>query len=322
MRSPLPLLFTLLAASGAAFAQSDFPTKPVTVSIPNPGGSTMDTEVRIFTQSIMEATGKTFLLDYKPGAATTISTGYVAKARPDGYTMLATNASFAIASAAFTDLPYDNIRDFTPITLLDKHPYLLLVNAASPFKSVSDYVAYARANPEKLNYSTSGAGSVTHLSGALLHTMSNTKVTYIHFKSAAQRILDVVAGRIDASMTAPITAVPLMNAGKLRAIGITTDHRIPLLPDLPTIAEQGVPGFEFTSWIGTFAPAGVPAPVLNRLNQIWVATTKDPKVIKKLEADGTIAVAGPPEQFRQFIAVETERWRKLFADTGLKLEPE
>jgi tripartite-type tricarboxylate transporter receptor subunit TctC len=233
--------------------------------------------------------------------------------------MLATNSSFAIASAAFSDLPYDNIKDFAPITLLDKHPYLLLVNAGSQFKNLSDYLAYARANPDKLNYSTSGAGSVTHLSGALLHTMSNTRVTYIHFKSAAQRILDVVAGRIDASMTAPITAVPLMNAGKLRAIGITTDHRIPLLPDLPTIAEQGVPGFEFTSWIGTFAPAGVPAPVLNRLNQLWVATTKDPKVIKKLEADGTIMGGNTSAEFSRFVVAETNKWKKIIKDTGIQV---
>ncbi len=315
-------ILAMLLGAGGAMAQQPadgFPNKPVTLVIPNQGGTTMDIEIRIFTQSILEATRIPMIVEAKSGAATTIASAYVAKAKPDGYTILGTNASFTIVPSVYPDLPFDNIKSFSPITLLDKHPYVALVNPSSPYKTIAEYLAYVRAHPDEINYSTSGAGGVTHIAGVLMHYLSGTRVTYVHYKSSTERLNDVIAGRVQISMTAPTAAVPLINAGKLRAIGVTTDRRVSPLPNVPTIEEQGVPGYEFTSWIGVLAPANVPAPIVNKLNQIWVATIKDPKVVKRLESDGTIMVGNTPAQFQQEIVKDTERWRKVIKDTGVQI---
>ncbi len=308
--------------SSSAIAQQaadTFPNKPITIVLPNQGGTTMDIEIRLFTQSILENAKVQVVVEAKPGAGTTIASAYVARAKPDGYTILGTNASFTIVPAVYPDLPFDNIKSFSPITLLDKHPFVVLVNPSSPYKTITEYLAYVRANPDALNYSTSGVGGVTHLAGVLLHYLSGTKVTYIHYKSSTERLTDVIAGRAHISMTAPTAAMPLINSGKLRPIGVTTDQRVSPLPNVGTVEEQGVPGYEFTSWIGVLGPANLPAPILNKLNQLWIATIKDPKVIKRLESDGTIMVGNTPAQFRQAIVTETERWRKVIKETGVQV---
>lgn len=307
----------------AAFGQAqadDYPSRPVIIVVPSDGTGTVDSETRLFAQSVAEKSGRTFLIENKGGAGMTIGTAYVAKARPDGYTLLSTNAAFVITPSIYPDIPYDNIRDFAPITLLDKHIYVLLVHPSAPIRSVGDYIAYARRNPDELNFSTTGVGGVAHLAGALLHYMTNTKVTFIHYKAPSQRLLDLMTGRVNASVTAPLNAMPLMKSGKLRAIGITSNQRIALLPDLPTIAEQGVPGYEYGSWGGLVAPARTPRAIINKLNAMFVQAVKDPNVIEKLESDGTIMVGNTPEQFRQYIATETDRWRKLIKATGMKIE--
>ena len=303
-------------------AVDDYPSRPVTIVVPSDGNSTINTETRLFTQSITARTGKTFVIENKGGAGTTIGTAFVAKSKPDGYTLLSTNAAFVITPSIYPDLSYDNVKDFAPITMLDTHVYVLLVHPSAPFRSVRDYIAYARRNPEELNFSTTGVGGVTHLAGALLHYMTRTKVTFVHYKAPNQRILDLMSGRVNATITAPLNAMPLMNAGKLRGIGITSSVRIPLLPDLPTVAEQGVPGYEFGSWGGILAPARTPSVVIGRLNAMFVQAVKDPEIVRKLESDGTIMVGNRPEQFRQHIVLETDRWRKLIKATGMKIDAE
>lgn len=325
---PLAAVFLLAclpdstAAAEPSGSAEDFPARPVVIVVPSEGSSTLNTETRLFTQSVTARTGKAFVIENRGGAGSTIGTAYVAKARPDGYTLLSTNAAFVITPAIYADLPYDTVRDFAPVTLLDKHLYVLLVHPGAPYKTVGEYLAYARQHPDALNFSTTGAGGVTHLAGALLHYLSQTRVTFVHYKTPNQRLVDLMAGRVSASITAPLNAVPLMKAGKLRAIGVTSSQRIPMLPDVPTVAEQGVPGYEYGSWGGLVAPARTPPNAIARLNALFVQAVKDPEVIAKLEPDGTIMVGNTPEQFRQYIVTETERWRRLVRDTGIEIQPD
>ncbi len=299
-----------------------FPSRPIFVVVPSEGSGTTHTEMRLFAENVRQRTGKSIVVESRGGAGMTIGTGYVAKAKPDGYTILVPSAAFAIAPSVYPDLPYDNIRDFAPITLLVKHVFLLLVHPSSPFKSAKDYIEYARTHPGELNFSTSGAGGVTHMFGELLHYSTKTKATFIHYKVASQRLLDVTAGRVHASITAPVSALPMVKAGKLRAIGITSAERISLLPEMPTIAEQVAPGLEFSSWVGLAAPAKTPPAVINTLHGMWTQVLKDPNILAKLAPDGTIIVGNSPEEFRKFIVAETDRWRTVIKATGMKIEME
>ena len=310
----------LALISGAALAQSDYPNKTVTVVVPT-AGTGIEGDVRFFIQSIETTNpGVHFIMEPRPGAASTIGAAYVAKSRPDGYTLLSPNTALTIGSAVYPDLTYDVTKDFTPITLLMQKAYLLLVNANTPFKSVKEYIDYARANPGKLNFSTSGAGSSTHLPGAMLHHMTKTDVTFVHYKRSADRVLDLVTGRVEAAVGTYATMLPNLRSGKVRALAVTTTKRIASAPDLPTIAEAGVPGFEYSSWTGLLGPAKMPPAIVEKLNRMWTASLKDPMVIKKLEADGTLVVGSSPAEFQKFIVADTARWKSLINDTGIKVQ--
>ena len=319
----LSLAVAAILSASAVRAQApadDYPSRPVTLISPFGAGGSVEQEFRLYMQHILETTGRRFIIDSKVGAGGTVGAGYVAKAAPDGYTLLAASSTVAIAPSVYPNLPYDNQRDFAPVSLLTKHVYLLVVNPNSPYRTAAEYIAAARARPGELNFGTAGLGGGTHLPGELLHYLTKTKVTFVHYKTPPQRVLDLVAGRIDAAVGSFPLLMPQVRAGKLRAVAVTSNQRVQLTSDIPTLEEQGVPGYDFSSWVGLIAPARTPPAIVNKLNSLFVAAAKDPGVFKKLEADGTIAVAGSPEQFRQFIAAETERWRRLFADTGLKLE--
>ncbi len=305
-----------------AFAQQadTFPTRPVTIIIPFEGNTAGTTEFRLYVQSILEGSGKQFIIDHKGGAGTTIGTAYVARSAPDGYTLLGANSSFTITPSIYPDLSFDNTKDLAPISLIVKHALLMIVNPSSPLKTVSDYVSYARSHPNEINFGTGGLGSSTHLPGELLHFLTGTKATFVHYKAPNQRLLDLVAGRTQAAAVSFVTGMPLAKSGKVLAIGVTTNRRVPIWQELPTIEEQGVTGYDFSSWSGLLAPAGTPTAIINRLNGLFVQAIRDPNVTKKLEADGTIMVGSTPAEFRQLIATETNRWKKLIAETGIKLE--
>ncbi len=319
---PAAIGLTTTLTVATAHAQSDYPNKTVTIVIPT-AGTGIENDVRFFIQSIETTNpGVHFIMEPRPGAASTIGSAYVAKAKPDGYTLLAPNTALTIASAVYPDLPYDVTKDFTPITLLMQKAYLLLVNANTPFKSVKEYLDFARANPNKLNFSTSGAGSSTHLPGAMLHYVTKTEVTFVHYKRSADRVLDLVTGRVDAAVGTYATMLPNIKSGKVRPLAVTTSKRIASAPELPTIAEAGVPGFEYSSWTGLLGPAKMPPAIVDKLNRIWAASLKDPVVIKKLEADGTLPVGSSPAEFQKFIVADAARWKSLINDTGIKVQEE
>ena len=311
----------VLAFSGMAAAQTDFPTRPVTLIIPYPGSSSLDTEFRIYTQNIQDITGKQFIHDYKGGAGTTIATGYVAKAPPDGYTLLAVMPPFSINPAVYKDLPYDNVRDFAHVALLSRQSNLLVAGANAPFRNASEYITHARANPGKINYATSGLGGSSHLAGEWLHYDTRTKATFVHYKAPNQRILDLVAGRVDVTSGGYLALSSMIKSGKLRVLGVTSKDRVPGW-EFPTVAEQGVPSYDYTSYVGLTAPARTPAAVITRLNEMFVKASKDPSVMKKLDGDGKLMTGSTPQQFREFIAADTSRWKKMIDELGIKIEVE
>ena len=312
----------LVSKSGAQTGIDDYPARPVTIVIPYAGTSGLDNEMRLYNQSILQATGKQFINDAKGGAGTTIGSAYVAKASPDGYTLLAQNSPFTISPIAYPNLPYDNVRDFIPVSLLSEGSYLILSSTSVPFKAIGDMLAYARANPGKLNWSTNGVGSAGHLVGEWLAHATRTRYTFVHYKTSSQRLIDVIGGRVELTSASLAATVGSLKSGKMRLLGVTTRSRLAALPDEATVAEQGVPGFAFAIWVGLLAPARTSAPIISKLNAMFVKATKDPAVTKKLEADGSILIGSTPEQFRDYLANDYRQVRKLVTDAGIKLEAE
>lgn len=316
-----PAVIPAALLSGALFAQGAlYPSKPVTLIIPLAPGGPVEREMHFYTQKMQDQLGQPFILDYKLGAGGAIAAAYVAKAAPDGYTLLVVNSAFTIFPALYKDLSFDFIRDFVPISLVSKRPLLWMVPATFPAKTYAEYIAYAKAYPGKINLGTTGAGTGTHLSGAWLHNATNTRVTFVHYKGTGAVLPDLIAGRLDVSGVALPLALPLIKSGKLRALAMMGDKRTPFIPDLPTVAEQGIPGYEYGSYTGFVAPAATHVAIVNKLSEAFIRVVRLPDVTSRLEADGNVVIGNTPSQFRQLLVSETENWRKLVQDIGFKLE--
>lgn len=308
---------------GAVFSQGTadaYPSKPVMVIVPYATGGPVDREGRLYSAKLSKLMGQQFVVDSKPGAGTTIGTAYVARAKPDGYTLLVVAASFTTFPAVYKELPFDTMKDFAPVSLVSKRAIVLVAHPAFPAKTFPEYVAYARANPGKINFGTSGAGGVSHLGGAWLHGATNTKVTFVHYKGTGALMPDLLAGRLDVTPAAFLVSLSMIKSGKLRALALMNKERSDLLPGVPTIAEQGIPGYDYASWTGFIAPAATPAAIVNKLSEALAKVAKDPDVVAMLAGDGGMPVGGTPAQFRQFLVAETDRWRKVARDGGIKLE--
>lgn len=316
------IVFCAVTGTVSAQGTDSFPSKPVVVVAGLAPGGPVDLEARVYTNKLTALMGQTFVLDFKGGAAGTIGAGYVAKARPDGYTLLVVSASFTIFPSVYDDLPFDVIKDFAPVSVVSQRTSVLLVNPAFPARNLVEYLGYAKANPGRINYGTTGAGSGSHLAGAWLHTAANSKVTFVHYKGIAQALQEVVAGRIDVSSGTMVLALPLIKSGKAKPVVILNDQRNKLMPDLPTVAEQGIPDFNFSNWLGFLAPAATPVAVVNKLGEGLATAARAPEVIAALEAGGSVAVGGTPAQFRQLVATEVARWRNVIKTSGIKLTGE
>ena len=203
---------------------------------------------------------------------------------------------------------------------MTKHVFLLVVHPSAPFRTAKDYIDHVRSHPGEINWSTAGLGNSSHMPGALLHSMSKTQVTFVHYKQSSQRLVDLMAGRVHVTAVTPVAGLGFIKAGKLRVLGITSAVRSPAFPDVPAIAEQAVPGYEFVSWTGLMAPARTPTAMVNRLNTLFTTAGRDPNVLKKIEADGTLAVNNSPAEFRDYIKVELERWGKVIREGNIKAE--
>ena len=307
---------------GAALAQAPAfsPSRPVVVIAPYEPGGPVDIEGRMYTKKATELTGQNFIMEYKTGAATRIGVGYVARAVPDGHTLLITNSSFTVFPALYKDLPFDTLKDFAPVSQMSIKTNVLVVRASFPAKNFAEYIAYARANPGKSTFAILGSGSTPHLVAAWMGNLTNTRVTLIPYKGGGPAMVDVVAGRVDAYIPALIAGMPHIKSGKVRPLGVITGQRSRLLPDLPTIAAQGAPGLEWLNWTGFLAPRAVPAATLARLNDIFDKVAKAPDIISTSEAQGNVTVGGPSEPFAKLIASEAARWQKLVQDNNIKAE--
>ena len=308
----------LVSAAPAALAQASFPTKAVTLIIPlAPGGGT-ETETRMYAQKITETEGYSIVVENRPGAAGTIGAAQVARSAPDGYTIMQTILGNVLAPMSYPDLGYDPVKDFTPIVLMSKRPLILMSHPSLPVKNVAEYIAYAKANPGKINYSTGGAGGSTHLPGAWLHYATKTEVTFVHYKSTGAFIPDLYAGRVQATATTPVNALQAIKTNKVRGLGVTSRERMPNMPDLPSITET-VPSYDFSSWMGFSGPKGIPAPVVARLNRDFVKALRTSAALEKLSNDGILPVGSTPEEFGKLLAFEQSHWTKFIKDTGIKL---
>jgi tripartite-type tricarboxylate transporter receptor subunit TctC len=322
LRPAICILAAACILPGSAKAQ-DFvrawPAKLVTVIIPFPPGGSTEAEGRLYAQKMSDNLGKSFILDYKPGASTTIGANYVAKASPDGYTLLGTTTSYSLAAAFYPDLPYDYLKDITQLSLMSRRPAVLVVSTKFPGKTPREYIDYARANPGKINFATTGAGGSPHIGGASLHGMTNTKVTFLHYKGSGPLMTDLLAGRIDSTITTFITAAPLHRAGKLHIIGTTAGERSPQFPEFPSMAEV-VPGYSHTSWWGFMAPGKMLPALQARISAEMIKAGRDPEVSRRMTADGAIMTTSTPDEFRKAIAADVARLKKLASEHNINAE--
>ena len=300
-----------------ACAQS-YPSRPVIIINPFPGGAT-EIGARIYAQKLTESMGKPFIIDYKPGAGSVIATNFVAKAPPDGHTLLISSASFTISAVTHPDLPYDPIKDLAPISLTLTKPAMLMVHPSLPISNFEEYVAYARANPDALNFGTTGVGGSYHLVGAWLHGITRSSVTFAHYKGTSALFADQMAGRIHVSPASIFNGLPNVKSGKLRTVVILSKERSVLLPGVKTVAEQGFPDFDYSSWEGMFTGGAVPKNIIATLSSEFARIAKMPDVIQKFSgADGSLVVGSTAEQLRAHVVAEIDRWRKLVKDNNIR----
>jgi tripartite-type tricarboxylate transporter receptor subunit TctC len=316
-RGLLALAATL--AAPPALGQN-FPAKPVRFVVGlAPGGGT-DIVARMVAQKLSQNVSQQVVVDNRPGASGNIAAELVARGAPDGYTLLVTTASHVINPALYARLGYDPIKDFAPVTQLTAQPYLFVVHPTMPAKSVKDFVALAKARKDGLTYASSGSGLLGHLGMELLKSMAKIDAIHIPYKGAAPALMATISGEVDAFFPTIISGLPQVKSGKLRALAVTTRQRSTLLPNVPTVAEQGFEGYEVSGWYGLLAPAAIPADVLTRLNAETVKVLRDPEIKQRLGADGAMPVGNTPAQFAEYMREEAPKWAKVVTQSGAKAD--
>jgi tripartite-type tricarboxylate transporter receptor subunit TctC len=311
----------LVATTPAAAQGASYPTKPVRLVVPFPAGGTTDILARAVAQKLSETWGQQVIVDNRPGAGGNIGSELVAKAPPDGYTLLmGTVGTHAINPSLYAKMPYNHVKDFTPVILVAGVPNVLVVNPSLPVNSVQELIAYGKANPNKLNFASSGNGTSIHLSGELFKTMTGVQMTHVPYKGSAPALTDLIGGQVQLMFDNPPSSLQFIKAGKLRALAVTSLARSQALPDVPTLAESGLPGFEASSWFGVLAPAGTPADIVAKLNGAVAAWLASPAAKEHLAAQGAIAAGGSPDAFVKHIADESAKWAKVVKASGAHVD--
>lgn len=309
-------LCCLLAVSTLVQAQS-YPSRPVRLVVPLSPGGFADTPTRMLAPRLSEQLGRQFFVENKPGAGGTIGADFVAKSAPDGYTLLVTGTPHVISAHLYKKLPYDALRDFTHIALIASGPYALVVNPQKlPVSSVRELITAARAQPGKIDFASSGNGSAQHLVGALFNSMAGIDLNHVPYKGSGPAMQDLIAGQVGVSFAGVPNVLGHVRSGRLRALGVTTATRWSELPDVPTLAEAGVPGYEATLWLNVSGPAGMPADIVQRLNNEIAKALKDPEVQNNFRTGGVDAVWMGPQELNAFMRAEHEKWGKVVRDTG------
>jgi len=320
---------TTLAAAAAgtaaprAFAQAapDYPTRPIRIVVPfAPGGAT-DVLARLVGGKLAEAWGQQVIVENKPGAGGNIGAEAGARAAPDGYTLTLCAAGFmAVNPSLYAKLPYDPVRDFAPVALLVKAPLLLVVHQGVPARSVRELIDWAKANPGRLTIGNGGQGTAQHLGGELFTSVAGVRAVHLPYKGSAPATTDLLAGVFDAQFDNMVTLLPHVKSGKLRPLAVSSSARVPVLPEVPTIAEAALPGFETGTWYGIVAPAATPAPLLERLNREIARIVALPEVAERLQAMGLVSAVGPRAAFGEFIRSEIVQYGKVIRGAGIKLD--
>jgi tripartite-type tricarboxylate transporter receptor subunit TctC len=308
----------LPAMARSAWAQA-YPSKPVHLIVPFPAGGAVDITARLIGQWLSERLGEQFIIETRPGAGGNIGTEAVVHAPPDGYTLLMVDASVAINATLYDKLNFNFLRDIVPVASINRVPLVMEVTPSFPAKTVPEFMAYAKANPGKINIASSGNGTPPHVAGELFKMMTGVDMVHVPYRGAAPATADLLGGQVQVFFTGVANSVEYIKTGKLRALAVTTATRLQALPDIPTVSEF-VPGYEASTWYGVGAPKKTPTEIISRLNKEINASLADPKLQARLADLGTTALAGSPADFSKLIADETEKWGKVIRAAGIKAE--
>lgn len=314
------LVGLLLSACTLLASAQDYPNKPIKIIIGFPPGSGGETQVRLVGQKLTEAWGQPIIVDARPGASGNIATELLVKSPADGYTLQYFPAALVVNPSLFPKVPYDLEKDFTPIALLGTFPLVLVVNPTVPAKSVAELIALAKAKPGVINFASIGNASPPHLAGELFNQLAGVKMVHVPYKGSAPAQTDLIGGQVQVMFDTAVSAIPHVKSGRTRALAVTTKTRSRLLPDLPSLDEVGVKGYDLYGWGGIVAPAGVPAEIAAKLNAEIVKALREPDVAAKLMTLGSEPGGMSPQEFGGFIRTETAKWKKLVATTGAKID--
>jgi tripartite-type tricarboxylate transporter receptor subunit TctC len=314
------VLTTILPLAALAQAPVQYPARPIRIVVPQSPGASTDTTARLIAQRLTTALGQTVLVDNRPGAGSVIGTEVVAKATPDGHTLLVVASSITLNPILHKNLSWDPIRDFAPITQLSSFPNILVVHPAVPVKTVKDVIALAKAKPGALNYGSAGTATGTHLSAELFKHMTGTDMVHVPYKGGGAAMPALMGGQVQLMFATTVSALPHVRAGKLRAIAVTSPKRSPSAPDVPTIAESGVPGYDHTPWNGFLAPAKTPRAIVARLNEETARILHTPDTKAIFMNEGAEPVGNKPEEFGAIIRSEIAKWGKVIQAAGIKAD--
>jgi tripartite-type tricarboxylate transporter receptor subunit TctC len=314
--SLLAAIFALTAVAPYQYAHA-YPERPIRLIVPFAPGGTADFSARLVAEGLTQQLGQQVVVDNRGGAGGVLGTALVAKAAPDGYTLSLNNIALSVNETMQPDRPYRALEDFAPISLIGAAPNTLVVNVDTPIKSVKDLIKLAKAQPGKIAYGSAGPGSATHLSMAYLESMAGIKLLHVPYKGGGPAIAAVMGGEVQCLLTPVPTAFPHVQAGRVRPIGVSSSKRASALPDVPTIAEAGVPGYEFTTWFGLLAPARTPKAVITRLHEATLKSFESPELRKKLVQAGLEPQTTTPGEFTAFIRAEIAKWRKVIEEAGI-----
>ena len=321
MRIRFGLCLLFLAAAAPAAQAQDYPSKVVTLVVPVPPGGAADFIARLIGRKLADALGQPVVISNRGGASGTIASDNVAKAQPDGYTLLLNSiTTHGIGPHLYTSLPYDSVKDFTPIILVAKLPLVMTINAEHPMKSVKDVIDHAKANPGKLSFASSGNGGAPHLAGELFQNVAGIKMLHVPYRGSGPAVIDVGAGRVDIMFDAVPSLLPMIQGGKLRPLAAASAERNSIVPEVPTFGELGIKGMEISLWYGLAGPAGLPQPIVQRLNTGLANILKSDEVRENFANQGALPAGGSPQDYVQFMREESARWGEVVRTNNIKME--
>jgi tripartite-type tricarboxylate transporter receptor subunit TctC len=325
MKIALKLTAAMLAAAafiapGAASAQEAYPNKPIHMILPFPPGGVTDLLARALGEKLSARLGQPVVVENKPGAGTVLASDYVARAKPDGYTILMAASSLGTAPLIYDKVTYDAVKSFAPVTQVASVVHVLVVSPKLPVTNVKELIAYTKANPGKLSYASTGTGTSTHLEGELLKSMAGIDMVHVPYKGSGPALNDLVGGQLGVMIDALGSSGPFIKAGKLRPLGVTTAKRSASIPELPTLAESGVPGYEAMPWLGLVAPAGTPPEIVDRLHKETAKVLEDPAIKDRFKGWGLDIIGNTPAEFSAFIKRDIDQWSRVIKNANIKGE--